>query len=127
MSPLPNFGMGRPMAGISLTPDQRREWLDHYRRPVEPDVRLRCPILLLLADDHPWATITAVLFCSTTTIRRRKTRFEADGVDAVFGRPRGRRRSGVHGWATRAVRWVLTYSPIDFRFAHCSASIVVAL
>jgi transposase len=117
------------MAGICLTPSQRRELLDHYRRPVEPDVRLRAHILLLLADGHPWATITAVLFCSTTTICRWKARFEADGVDAVFGQPRGRRRSGVHLWASLVVRWVLTFSPIDFRFAHsrwsCEAAAVV--
>jgi putative transposase len=121
--------MSRPVARICLTPAQRRELLDHYRRPVEPDIRLRAPILLLLADGYPWATITAVLFCSGGTIRRRKARFERDGTDAVFGRPRGRRRSGVHLWATLVVRWVLTDPPTEFHFARsrwrCAAAVVL--
>jgi len=121
--------MSPPVARICLTPAQRRELLDHYRRPVEPDIRLRAHILLLLADGYPWATITAVLFCSGGTIRRWKARFERDGVDAVFGRPRGRPRSGFHLWATLVVRWVLTYSPTEFHFARsrwsCAAAAVV--
>src|SRR5262249_20953511 len=42
---------------------------------------------------------------------------------------RGRRRSGSHVWATFVVRWVLTVSPIEFRFARsrwtCEAAAVV--
>jgi len=112
-----------------LTPADRRALLDHYRQPLEPDTRLRAHILLLLDDGHPWATIRAVLFCSLGTIGRWKRRFEADGVDAVFGRPRGRRRSGIHLWASLVVRWVLTLSPTHFRFARsrwsCEAAAVV--
>ncbi|OWK38698.1 hypothetical protein FRUB_07818 [Fimbriiglobus ruber] len=37
-----------------------------------------------------------VLFCSTITISRWQRRFEKDGADAVFGRPRGRLKSGLH-------------------------------
>src|SRR5207237_3045651 len=44
-------------------------------------------------------------------------------------RRRGRRRSGVHIWAAIVVRWVLTLSPGDFRFARsrwsCEAAAVV--
>jgi putative transposase len=117
------------VASFPLTPAARRDLLDLYRRSAEPDVRLRSHILLLLDAGHPWATIRAVLFCSVSTISRWKRRFEADGADAVFGRPRGRRRSGAHLWAGLVVRWVLTYSPADFRFARsrwsCGAVAVV--
>src|SRR5207247_4821050 len=55
--------------------------------------------------------------------------FEKDGPDAVFGRPQGRDRSGVHIWATLVIRWVLTLSPTHFRFARsrwsCEAAAVV--
>lgn len=105
-----------------------QDLLDHYRRAADPDVRLRAHILLLLADGHPWATISAVLFCSASTISRWKRRFGREGVDAVLGRPRGRRRSGVHIWASLVVRWVLTLSPTQFRFARsrwsCEAATV---
>src|SRR5918993_394292 len=106
------------MASIHLTTAERQELLDHYRRAAAPDVRLRAHILLLLDAGFPWATICAVLFCSPGTISRWKRRYEKDGADAVLGRPRGRKRSGVHVWATLVVRWVLTLSPADFRFAR---------
>ena len=98
--------VGRPVTSIRLTPAERQDLLDHYRRSADPDVGHRAHILLLLDAGHPWATISAVLFCSTSTISRWKRRFEKEGVDAVFGRPRGRRRSGIHVWATLVVRWV---------------------
>jgi putative transposase len=117
------------VARIHLTPAQRRDLLDHYRRSADPAVGHRAHMLLLLADGHPWATIGAVLFCSTSTISRWKARFEREGVDAVFGRPRGRRKPGIHVWATLVVRWVLAYPPADFRFARtrwsCEAAAVV--
>lgn len=129
MSPVPILGLGRPVSRIRLTPAKRRELLDHYRSATEPDVRLRSHILLLLDDGYPWATIGAVLFCSLSTISRWKARFEIGGVDAVFGRPRGRKRSGVHIWAALVVRWVLTLSPTHFQFARsrwsCEAVAVV--
>jgi transposase len=68
------------MTRFPLTPADRRELLDHYRRPVEPETRLRAHILLLLDDGHSWTTIRAVLFCSLGTINRWKRRFEAEGV-----------------------------------------------
>jgi putative transposase len=117
------------VSSIHLTPRQRRSLLDHYRRSTDADVRLRAHILLLLSAGHSWATVGAVLFCSPSTISRWKARFEAEGVDAVLGRPRGRRRSGAHIWAVLVVRWVLTFSPADFRFARsrwsCEAVAVV--
>jgi transposase len=117
------------VTSIRLTTTQRQTLFDHYRRDAAPEVRLRAHILLLLDAGHPWATVGAVLFCSASTISRWKRRFEQDGTDAVYGRPRGRRRSGVHVWATLVVRWVLTCSPADFRFARsrwsCEAAAVV--
>jgi transposase len=117
------------MSSIHLDLAERQELLDHYRRAAEPEVRVRAHILLLLADGYPWVTVSAVLFCSVSTISRWKQRFEEDGPDAVFGRPRGRRRCGIHVWASIVVRWVLTLSPTDFRFARsrwsCEAVAVV--
>jgi len=117
------------MTSIHLTPAERQALLDHYRRSADPAVGHRAHILLLLDAGHPWATIGAVLFCSFATISRWKRRFEAEGVDAVLGRPPGRRRSGKHVWAAVVVRWVLTLSPASFRFARsrwsCEAVAVV--
>jgi transposase len=117
------------VSSIRLTSAERQRLLDHYRRAADPGVRLRSHILLLLDAGHPWATISAVLFCSFSTISRWKRRYERDGAEAVFGRPRGRRRSGIHIWASLVVRWVLTLSPADFRFARsrwsCEAAAVV--
>jgi hypothetical protein len=58
------------MPSIALSPDDHKTLLDHYRRSPEPAVRLRAHILLLLAAGHPWATVSAVLFCSLSTINR---------------------------------------------------------
>jgi putative transposase len=121
--------VGGRMASIHLQRGERQELLGHYRRTTDPAIRLRAHILLLLDAGHPWVTIGAVLFCSLSTIGRWKSRFQAEGVDAVLGRPRGRRRSWVHTWAVLAVRWVLTRTPADFRFARtrwsCEAVAVV--
>jgi len=117
------------VTSIRLTLAQRQELLDYYRRSAEPDVRLRAHILLLLASGYPWVTISAVLFCSVSTISRWKARFEADGVEAVFGRARGRPRSRIHTWAALIVKWVLTCSPGEFQFSRsrwsCEAVAVV--
>jgi transposase len=117
------------MPSLCLTPAERRTLLGHYRQHTDPRVRLRSHILLLLDAGHSWVMVSAVLFCSLDTISRWKRRFEEDGVNAVFGCPRGRPRSGVHIWATMAVRWVLTLSPTGFRFARsrwsCEAVAVV--
>ena len=116
------------MTGIHLTRAERQDLLDRYRRSADPEVRLRAHILLLLDAGHPWATISAVLFCSFSTISRWRRRFEAEGVDAVLGHQRGR-QFGIHFWATLVVRWVPTLSPSAFRFARsrwsCEAVAVV--
>jgi putative transposase len=117
------------MLSNRLSVQDRKTLLDHYRRSAQPEVRLRAHILLLLDAGHPWTTISAVLFCSFSTISRWKRRFEAEGVEAVLGRPRGRQRSGAHIWATLVVWWVLALTPTDFRFVRsrwsCEAVAVV--
>jgi transposase len=117
------------VTSIRLTEADHKALLHHYRRSADPAVRHRAHILLLLAAGYPWVTITAVLFCSLSTVSRWKQRFEAQGVDAVLGRPPGRRRSRVDAWAALVVRWVLTLSPTAFRFARsrwsCEAAAVV--
>jgi hypothetical protein len=55
---------------MRLTTAERQDLLGHYRRSAEPDVRLRAHIPLLLDAGHSWATVGAVLFCSTSTISR---------------------------------------------------------
>ena len=116
------------MPNIHLTSGDRQALLAHYRCSADPAVRLRAHILLLLDAGHPWATVSTVPFCPLDTVSRWKRRFEAEGVDAVFGRPRGRPRSGAHFWASLVVRWVPTRSPADFRFARslwsCEAAAV---
>src|SRR5262245_38461637 len=69
------FPAGGPMASIHLTSEQRQDLLDQYRRSADPAVRHRAHVLLLLDAGHPWATIGAVLFCSTSTISRWQRRF----------------------------------------------------
>jgi hypothetical protein len=98
------------VTSIFRTPAERQAVLAYYRRSADPDVRLRAHILLLLDAGFPWATIGAVLFCSASTISRWKWRFEKDGANAVLGRPRGRRKSGLHVWAALVVRWVWPHS-----------------
>jgi transposase len=114
---------------VRLSPTDRQALLGYYRRSADPGIRLRAHILLLLDAGYPWATVSAVLFCSLSTISRWKGRYEAVGVDAVLGWHRGRKRSGVHVWAALVIRWVLTLSPADFRFVRsrwsCEAVAVV--
>src|SRR3954453_3474004 len=106
--------VGRPVTSIRLAPAERQVLLDHYRRSADPAVAHRAHILLLLDAGHPWATVCTFLFCSSSTISRWTRRYERDGIDAIVGHPRGRRRSGIQYWAELVVRWVLTLSPTDF-------------
>ena len=64
------------MPNIHLTAAQRQGLLDCYRRSADHEVRLRAHILLLLDAGHSWVTVSAVLFCSSSTISRWKQRFE---------------------------------------------------
>ena len=59
----------------SITPnaDERNTLLDFYRRHPDPALRLRAHIIRLLADGVAWATITALLYCSSRTVARWQT------------------------------------------------------
>src|SRR5262249_37450045 len=96
-------------------PDQRNTLLDYYRCPFyPPELHLRAHILLLLADGYSWATIAAVLYCSTRTIGRWKGRFERGGLEALFGQPRGPQPRFAPGWAALVVGWVPGWAPRAF-------------
>jgi putative transposase len=101
---------------IQLSTDQRNDLLDHYRRSPDPAVRLRAHILLLLADGWTWAVIAAVLFTSSSTIRRWQDRFHYSGIAAVLGQRRGRPARWSTWWAAVVVGWVLQQTPRDFGF-----------
>ena len=113
---------------ITLTDKERNDLLYYYRSPFhDSSLRLRCHIILLLADGHTWAVIVAVLYCSTRTIARWKQRFCEGGVEALMGLGRGRDPQFSPRWADRVVRWVREKSPQDFgvlRSRWCCSLIV---
>jgi transposase len=85
---------------------------------------------LLLADGYPWATVAAVLYCSTRTVARWKGRFEQGRLDALLGRPRGPRPRLGAGWAALVVRWVTEQTPRAFGFLRsrwCCGLVVLLL
>jgi transposase len=105
------------LPSISLTPDERNTLLDYYRAPFyDPALRLRAHIILLLADSHTWATIATVLFCSTRTIDRWQERFAFGRLEALFGRPRGRRPRLAQRLADLVVWWVTQVTPRTFGY-----------
>jgi putative transposase len=101
---------------IHLKPSERKALLEHYRKSTDPGTRLRVHILLLLADGHPWSQIAAVLYTSTSTIRRWKDRFQREGLDGVLESRRGRPAVFLYWWAALVVRWVTEKTPRDFGF-----------
>ena len=84
---------------ITLRADQRKALVRLYRHGADPLVARRAHILLLLADGWPWDTIMAVLFTSPSTIARWQLRFLEGGIEALAGRPLGRRPSLSWQWA----------------------------
>jgi putative transposase len=101
---------------IRITPTQRQALVDQYRKGANPRVRLRAHILLLLAEGYSWAVSAGVLFCSTRTIARGKTRVEIEGVGAVLG-PVVPPVGGLDRWWSEVVAcWVTEWSPRDFGF-----------
>jgi transposase len=90
--------------------------LQLYRRGTDPEVARRAHIILLVADGLPWSLITAVLFTSTSTIARWQQRYQAGGLEALTGRPPGRRPWFSGHWAGVVIRWVTECSPRDFGF-----------
>ena len=101
---------------FSLTTKQRDELLQVYRKDPDPELRFRAHLLLLLDDGYAWDTIEAMLFCSSRTLDRWKKRFEAQGIEGLTGRKRGRPfRLGLR-WVAVLVSWVTTKTPRDFGF-----------
>jgi len=110
---------------LSLTSKQRDELLTLYRKDSDPERRFRAHILLLLAEGRPWSDIQAILFCSSRTIDRWLKRFEAEGVEGLSGKKRGRPfRLGL-GWIAVLVAWVTTKTPSDFGFLRSRWSCAV--
>jgi transposase len=101
---------------LTLDHEQRLALLDRYRTDPDPEVRFRAHILLLLADGHPWATVAAMLFCSSRTIDRWVKRFHAEGIGGLAGRKPGRPFRLAADWIAVAVGWVTTLTPRDFGF-----------
>jgi putative transposase len=114
----PNNHRGQAMsASISLTNEERKTLLDYYRAPFhDPALRLRAHIILLLAHGHTWATIAAVLFCSTRTIDRWHKRFAHGRLDALLGQTRGRRPRLARRFAELVISWVTQFTPRTFGY-----------
>src|SRR5713226_1093921 len=101
---------------ICMTPTQRQALVEQYRKGTNPRVRLRAHIVLLLAQGYSWATIAGVLFCSTRTIARWKTRVESESIGAVLA-PSPQAASWLNmGWSALVASWVTERSPRDFGF-----------
>src|SRR5262249_9087019 len=79
----------------------------------DPEVRSRAHILLLLADGHSWATVAAVLFCSSRTIDRWVKRFHHEGIEGLAGHKPGRPFRFAAGWVATVVDWVTKQFPRD--------------
>src|SRR5262245_61883041 len=77
---------------IAIRRHERKTLLEVVKAGCSHERRLRAHLLLLLADGHTWLTIQAVLFTSSSTINRWRTRFLRGGLAAVLDTP-GRRRS----------------------------------
>src|SRR5690348_18306369 len=103
---------------LRITAYERQVLLEQYRKGVNPRVRLRAHILLLLAEGYSWAVIADVLFCSSRTIARWKSRVELEGIGAIL-RPVPPPGSFLGSWwSAVVVRWVLAWTPQDFGFVR---------
>ena len=102
---------------IRLSSPDRKALLDVYRRGTDPEQRLRAHILLLLDDRVAWSVIAAMLFTSTATINRWRTRFREQGQSAVT-RPAERRAWVREWWVGLVLRWVTERSPTSFDFVR---------
>jgi putative transposase len=101
---------------FSLTAKQHDELLHIYRKDPDPELRFRAHILLLLGGGYAWDTIEAMLFCSSRTVDRWLKRFQAEGVEGLTGKKRGRPFRFGLGWVAVLVSWVTTKTPRDFGF-----------
>lgn len=116
--------------GVRLCGRQRERLLGYYRRHHDPQVRLRAQVILLLADGHTWALITAVLFCSSKTVALWQRRFLEGGAEALLGQTPGPHPALSLRWAAVAAGWVRHRWPRDFglrRSRWCCRAVVVLL
>lgn len=107
---------------------RKRMLLNCHRRHPHPDVRRRAHIYLLLHEGYSWRVVCAVTFCSTRTDALSKDRFDAGGIEALVGQPRGREPDG--SWGALVLGWVLNRTPRDFGFLRsrwCCGAIVILL
>ena len=111
---------------IALRPDERKTLLHLYRHPGTPEVGRRAHILLLLAEGYAWDTIAAVLFTSPSTIARWQWRFQQGGIEALAGRPGGRRPWFSCHWVGVVARGVTEHSPRAFGFLRSRWTCAVA-
>jgi transposase len=103
---------------VTLSADEHNALLDYVRRSTDPALRLRAHIILLLAAGHPWALITAVLFCSSRTIARWQRRFQGGRVPALLGRPRGAPARLGPRWRDLVLGWLTRCTPRAFGFCR---------
>jgi transposase len=115
---------------IALRSSERKALLRLYRSAPDSAVRLRAHLLLLLADGHAWATIAALLYCSTRTIARWKRRFGQGGIQTLLDERRGRRCLWGAWIIDLVTAWVTTLTPRDFGFLRsrwCCGVVVLLL
>ena len=92
------------MNSIVLLDEERKTLLDYLRKHPDPPMRLRAHIILLLADGHTWATVCAVLYCSSRTVDRWQARFRQDRVAALLGLAPGAPRRLAARWTALVVK-----------------------
>jgi putative transposase len=117
-------------SSIALSPPERNTLLDYYRAHPDPALRLRAHLVLLLADGHTWALITAVLFCSSRTIARWKRRFQDGRIPALLGLPHGAPARFADRYAQVVVGWATQAAPRAFGFLRsrwCCATLALLL
>ena len=92
---------------LRIMAHERQGLLAQYRQGVNPWVRLRAHIWLLLAEGYSWAVIAGVLFCGVRTIARWKSRVELAGVSSILKPtpPPGARLGGW--WSAEINRMIL--------------------
>jgi putative transposase len=115
---------------ISLDRDERKTLLACYRRNPDPALRLRAHLILLLADGCAWATITAMLYCSSRTVARWQRRFQEGRLDALLGKTPGRLTQRTARVIAALVDWVTGKLPSDFGFLRsrwCCATLALVL
>lgn len=103
-------------AHLRITARERQALIEQYRKGANCRVRLRAHLILLLAQGYSWAVIAGVLFCSTRTIARWKTRVETEGVYTVLALSPQASAWPEMGWRAVVAAWVTEGSPRDFGF-----------